>query len=117
MSSSVDCKLKMNSTNKILEKRGLDKKGKVQQIIDSEVLRRCEPYVPLDSGMLVNSGTLHTEIGSGTVKYQTPYARPQYYGNKSRTGRGGLWFERMKIDHKEDILKMAAECSGGEAKT
>lgn len=116
MSSSIKYSFKMKSTDEILEKRGLEENGEVQQIIDSEVLRRCEPYVPLDQGVLINSGTQHTEIGSGAVKYQTPYARPQYYGNKSRSGRGGLWFERMKIDHKDDILKMAAECSGGKIK-
>ena len=32
----------------IIEKRGLEHSGKVQQFIDSEVLRRCQPYTPMD---------------------------------------------------------------------
>lgn len=52
----------------------------VQQMIDSEVLRRCDPLVPLgETGNLKGSGTEHTEKGSGNVIYRTVYARKQYY--------------------------------------
>lgn len=37
----------------------------VQQMIDSEVLRRCDPLVPFDTGTLKQSGIEHTELGSG----------------------------------------------------
>jgi len=111
-----------------------------QRYVDSEVLRLSEPYIPFQTGMLRTSGITATEIGSGFVTYNTPYARNMYYGKvmvdpvtgaagfltkdgwRSRKGvrkvvsnreyqyhgapmRGAFWFERMKADHKEDILR------------
>ena len=61
--------------SKVISSRGLDTGGKVQQYIDSEVLRLNEPFVPKDTGELIQSGIKNTEIGSGEVKYNTPYAR------------------------------------------
>ncbi|MCM1439826.1 MAG: minor capsid protein [Roseburia sp.] len=82
-----------------------------QMIVDSEVLRYCSPLIPFRTGALTHSGTIGTVIGSGNVKYATPYARFQYYRTaQSRSydsKRGGLWFERMKTAHKADILRAA----------
>lgn len=93
----------------------------VQQFVDSEVLRRCGPYVPMLSGMLLRSGELGTVIGSGEVRYVAPYARRLYYGTHFRFNKtahpdaGALWFERMKASHKGDILRGAARLAGGAA--
>ncbi len=84
-----------------------------QKYIDSECLRYSDPYIPFLSGEMKRSGKLGTVIGSGELKYTAPYAKRQYYSNAGRgkqgTSRGGmrgkLWFERMKADHKNDILK------------
>lgn len=89
----------------------------VQRYVDSEVLRRSDPYVPFQTGMLKNSGILGTVLGSGEVRYIAPYGRKQYYSNRGNgtqgTARGGkrgsLWFERMKIDHADSILAGAAK--------
>ena len=115
--------------------------GKVQQFVDSEILRLMVPYTPMDTGALVQSATSGTVIGSGKIRYTSPYARYLYYGevygpnipikengittgywsppHKTPTGRpmtystakhpqaGKMWFERMKADHKEDIMKGA----------
>lgn len=81
-----------------------------QKIVDSEVLRLCSPMVPFRTGTLEKSGTIGTVIGSGEVKYSTPYARRQYYSTApSRSydaNRGGKWFERMKTKHKDEIKKL-----------
>ena len=79
-----------------------------QKYVDSEVLRLCSPKVPRRTGTLDRSGTLGTEIGSGEVRYVTPYARVQYY-NTALTrpydhNRGAKWFERMKAESLKDIL-------------
>jgi hypothetical protein len=84
--------------------------SKVQIFIDSEVLRYCEPYVPLKTGMLIMSGILGTQIGSGIVKYIAPYAKHQYYLSRkpgSQTGplRGPFWFTRAMAVHKPKILE------------
>lgn len=53
---------------------------RMQKFVDSEVLRRCSPRVPFQTGMLDKSGKLGTVIGSGEVNYIAPYAAAQYYG-------------------------------------
>lgn len=100
-------------SGQLLSKRGLDSCGLVQRTIDSDILRLTEPYVPFDTGMLKDSGITATDIGSGVIVYDTPYARRQYYENKGNGRRGKLWFERMKADHRDEILRHAAEVAGG----
>lgn len=81
-----------------------EKFKKAQKVVDSEVLRRCSPLIPMDSSDLIRSGTSSTTIGSGVVSYDTPYAKRQYYenqgqGNHNASGlRNKLWFERMKAN-------------------
>ena len=53
---------------------------KAQIFIDSEVLRLSDPLIPKRSATLIRSGQIHTVIGSGEVRYVTPYARYHYYG-------------------------------------
>ena len=109
------------AVRELIRSHGLDEGGAVQCYIDSSVLRYCDPYVPKDTGMLIRSGTIHTVIGSGCVKYKTPYARQNYYCNagRGRNGlqhgglRGRLWFERMKADHTADIVKEATAVARG----
>lgn len=103
-------------TKMAIAKGGLEVGGKVQKVIDSEVLRRSDPYIPKREGIAIKSGPIHTKLGSGDVVYQTPYIRKIY---NSRTmnfneapKRGALWFERMKADHKINILKDAAKVVG-----
>lgn len=100
-----------------------------QRYVDSEVLRRCDPLTPRRIGDLIKSGVRATHIGSGTVQYNSPYARYQYYGRVmigkapktvtniplTYTGtpnRGAKWFERMKVKDKKDILRGAGRIVG-----
>ncbi|MCM1220531.1 MAG: minor capsid protein [Lachnospiraceae bacterium] len=88
---------------------------KKQKYVDSEILRLSDQYVPMQTGMLKKSGISGTVIGSGKVEYIAPYGRKQYYENSgkgiegvNKPGgglRGKLWFERMKADHKKEILR------------
>ena len=90
-----------------------------QKFVDSEVLRLSDPYVPMLTGTLKKTGITGTVLGSGEVDYTAPYARRNYYenGGRGKEGlnasggvkglRGKQWFERMKADHKDEILKGA----------
>ena len=110
------------SVGQMVAHRSLQSGGRVQKYIDSTVLRKSDPYVPFLSGMLKTSGISGTVVGSGTVVYNSTYARRQYYANggngKQGTSRGGLrgryWFARMKADHLDEILQGAAKIAGGE---
>lgn len=89
-----------------------------QRFVDSEVLRLSEPYTPLRTGMLVKSGILGTDVGSGLVQWIAPYAKAQYYAARrpgSETGplRGPYWFERMKASYKRQIITGARRLAGG----
>ncbi len=133
-------RFKLDSTKDILARRGLEGGGKVQRYVDSEVLRLSEPYTPHRTGALTKSAQSSTTIGSGEVKWNTPYTRYLYRGKlmvspstgsswtkKNETKvltsvqlryhgggkRGKLWFERMKADHKSKILRGAALLAGG----
>lgn len=101
------------SISELLDRRRL---SEAQQFVDSEVLRRCTPYVPMDTGELIRSGIRETKLGSGAVRYRTPYARKWYYTPASFQGaptRGNYWFERMKTSGgREAILRGAAKLMG-----
>lgn len=53
---------------------------KAQRFIDSECIRLMVPYTPMKNGLLMESVKLGTVIGSGELRYLSPYARYLYYG-------------------------------------
>lgn len=108
---SVEC-----NPDKISKSRHLETGGAVQKFIDAECLRLCAPKVPKDTGDLIESGNVNTKIGSGELIYHTPHARRWYYRKANFQGapeRGNYWFERMKAQHKEQILKGAQKIANG----
>ena len=133
-------KLEMKSLADLCRERGIQVNGTVQKYIDQEVIRLMDPYTPNLNGVLIKSATLGTKIGSGEIKQNAPYARYQYYGklmvssttgsawshgeskvltdkdlvyNKSKNALAGpFWFERMKADKKEQILRGAQKLAG-----
>lgn len=130
--------------NKNLSAEMNAKMKKAQKYVDSECIRLMKPYTPFMNGVLEKSATIGTVIGSGEIHQNAPYARYQYYGmlmvssvtgsSFARNGEskvltdtplqyntfrhpqaGKMWFERMKADHKKDILAGAAQYAGGKA--
>lgn len=91
--------------------------NKAQMYVDSEVLRLSSPYMPIRTGALIRSGQLGTVIGEGEVNWITPYAATQYYdtarGRVYDARRGSKWFERMKVDHRTQIIAGAKRIGGG----
>lgn len=51
-----------------------------QREIDKDCIKLMKPYTPFKMGVLENSATIHTVIGSGQITQVTPYARYLYYG-------------------------------------
>ena len=96
----------MTNTNKALQES--------QKFIDSECLRLSAPLMPFDQHTLIESGQLNTQIGSGEIKWRTPYARRWYYqpadfSKEKNPQAGNYWFDRMKRQHLEQIRKGAQE--------
>lgn len=90
-----------------------------QKYVDTQVLRLCDPYIPKDTGALIASGVLGTDIGSGTVKWVAPYAHRQYYLDNRKTTKsinplgGSRWFDRAMVTHKQSIIRGAGRIAGG----
>lgn len=102
---------------KAMRKLGIDDGGRVQQYIDTECLRRSTEFAPFDQHTLIESATHNTQIGSGEVRYRTPYARRLYYhpeynfSHENNSQAGAYWFDRMKAQHKNQILEGAKKIS------
>jgi hypothetical protein len=91
--------------------------SQAQRFVDSEILRLSDPFIPMQTGMLIKSGILGTDIGSGEVKWIAPYAKAQYYrpgkiGSETGPLRGNHWFERMKALYKRQIIAGAKRLAG-----
>lgn len=130
-----DGKLDIKATDLMLKERGLQKGGPVQQTIDAEVMRYMSPYMPRrQAGELEHMMVMATVVGSGQIDIPGPYAHYLHEGilyvspttgsawakrneikvptNKELTYagapmRGKKFFDRMKADHKDDILRSA----------
>lgn len=94
--------------------------NRAQMILDNDVLSGCEPFIPLQTGMLIKSGILGTNPGSGIVQWIAIYAKRQYYSGRqpgtSSTGalRGKMWFQRWKsVWGRTEIAKIKRIAGGG----
>lgn len=73
-----------------------------QMRLDQQVLTDSNYFCPLKTGTLQKSAIIGTVIGSGTVSWNTPYARRQYYGvdfDRSQDPNPNAcakWFEAAK---------------------
>ena len=119
----------------IARNRGLQAGGPVQKLVDSEVMRYMSDYMPRrQAGELEHMMVMATVIGSGQIDIPGPYAHYLHEGilyvspstgsawakkneikvptdkeltYAGRPMRGKKFFERMKADHKDDILQAA----------
>ena len=133
----MDVKLDMLSTEELLRRNGLEVGGNVQKLVVSETMRYMSDYMPRrQAGELEHMMVMATVIGSGQIDIPGPYAHYLHEGilyvspttgsawakkneikvptdkDLTYTGgpmRGKKWFDRMKADHKDDILRAARE--------
>lgn len=112
----MKCTFEMDTTECV--NRFIPRYSDAQKFLDSEVLKDCEPFVPMVSGNLVRSGQRGTNIGSGEVIYAAPYARAQYYGFPRKTlekhpQASMQWFEKAKAICKEAWITGVKKIVGG----
>lgn len=90
--------------------------GPAQKFVDSECIRLMDPYTPFKIGSLKSSPNIQS--GGGLIIQQKPYAKRWYYEHANfneAPRRGNKWFERMKLNHKDSILKGAAKIIGAKS--
>lgn len=95
--------------------------AQAQKYIDNQCMKYLPNYTPIsmDKGYnrrlkkvipFTGKGKMsksHVIKQPGLIINTEPKARKEYYTNKGFSGkpRGKFWFERMKADHKDDILR------------
>jgi len=89
-----------------------------QKVLDLQVMKDCEPYVPADTMNLTRSAQRASDIGSGVVKWDGPYAAAQYYHLPSKSHNKHplavmRWFEAAKAVRKAVWLRVAKNAGGG----
>lgn len=74
----IDVTVKLPEAGAMIKKLGLNQRGEVQKAIAQEALDQCNPLVPIDTGILKQSG--HIENDGELIVWNQPYAKFQYYG-------------------------------------
>lgn len=49
------------------------------EMLSSQILADCNRYCKEDTGMLIMSSFIHSDLKKGKLVWQTPYAARQYY--------------------------------------
>ena len=98
-------KIEMDSNQKILLKRYLNKNGEGQKYFTKRVAAYSFNFVPRLTGRLRTDVTIKT----ASVVWNQPYARKQYYTNKNKSH----WAKRMWQSKGTRIIKEVANYCGG----
>ena len=79
---SITARLDLNiEPGDLLAQYGLERGGRVQKVIDQTVIDYCKPYTPASPERTLEfSAQAATDVGSGQVIWDTPYAHYQYMG-------------------------------------
>ena len=122
-------KVTMTNAEELARIRGLDKNGRLQKMLTSEIYRRSDAYTPMQSSVLKSQ----VDVGSDYVHYRVPHARYQWYGKvmvgpaprrvtskdlqyNGSPRRGKEWVLRMWKDHGKAVLQSIAKEGGMQAK-
>ena len=89
----IDVSVKMNPTQKIIKRLGIDKSGDVQKFWTATVLRRIQRYMPFRTGETIRLTVAQTDINKPEIVTDVPYAQMLYHGKvmvDSKTGVAGF---------------------------
>lgn len=82
------------------------------EMLSSEILRDCNEFCKEDTGMLIMSSYIHSDLKRGKLVWRTPYAARQYYEIRTAyhdvNGRASWrWCEVAKQNYKEEWIRKA----------
>lgn len=103
-------KVDVSEVQKVLERHGLEKGGRVQAFFTSEIMRTSDPYVPFSSGPLKNTARM-TPDKDGIV-YNQPYSRVHWYGKlmvDPVTKKGAFFSPEYGFWSRPDVKKEKSE--------
>ena len=82
------------------------------EMLSSEILRDCNKYCKEDTGMLIMSSFIHSDLKKGRLIWNTPYAARQYYEIRTaykdkNSNASWRWCEVAKNNHLEQWQRQA----------
>ncbi|AXN58356.1 minor head protein [Bacillus phage Wes44] len=98
----------------ILDK-SLEAVAKAQVVLDEQVLKDSNFFIPKDTGQAEDSGVIASQIGKGEIIWDTPYIRKIYYGvdinfhHDMNPNAQALWFEVAKSRFLSDWVRAAGK--------
>lgn len=72
--------VKVNIDTNAINNRFSERKKKARMMLKNEIVKDCEPFVPMLSGDLKNSPMPSIGADDNYIIYRSPYAHYQYYG-------------------------------------
>jgi hypothetical protein len=109
----IQMNTKVNFDTSAILKKHAKATEKAQFLLDQQVVKDSNLFIPLDTAELRDSSLIQSDFGSGNVGWFTPYARrlyynPQYNFSTDRNSQAqGLWFEAAKAQYGEEWVAMA----------
>ena len=92
---------------------------RAQFALDTQIIKDSNFYAPEDSTTLQKSALTSSDVGSGKIAWNTPYARKLYYNPEynfstdKNPNAQGLWFEAAKAVKKKAWEKLAQRALNG----
>ena len=82
------------------------------EMLSSEILKDCNYYCKEDTGMLIMSSYIHSDLKHGKLVWNTPYAARQYYEIQTaikdvNPNASWRWCEVAKRLHKDEWARKA----------
>ena len=82
------------------------------EMLSSQILKDCNEFCKMDTGMLIMSSYIHSDLKHGRLVWQTPYAARQYYEIKTaytdqNPQAQWRWCEAAKTRYQDRWVKQA----------
>ncbi len=122
MSARISYDIDTGAIDKLAQKKRKalsESKQRALVALGTVIIRDSDPYVPFMTGMLSQTPMVSSDLESGTIVYDTPYAARQYYGDSfdfrpdTHPQATARWFEHAREEHKGEWKKVAKEAYGG----
>ncbi|XQY90644.1 minor capsid protein [Metabacillus sp. HB246100] len=109
----INLDVKININSNMLKQKNERALKEAQFILDEQILKDSNYYIPKQEGYLEKSGVLHSRMGQGHIEWRRPQARrlyynPQYnFSKDANPNARGLWYEAAKALRKMDWVRIA----------
>ena len=104
----------ININKSAVEAKIMGQWDKALPMLTEEILNDCNQYCKEDTGALIASSMTHSDFKRGIMKWETPYARRQYWEIKTSLtpGRTWKWVHYAKSKYQAQWTRQAARLMG-----